>query len=114
MLKQPNDAEPLLSFLLIVGPKGSKSIRQKLESFSKEKKGEQPPFPQGLAPALKRNWWGLMGLSWEVPTASTGLCPGGVCCSPGRGVMVRAQARGRLEGTCMCGDKRCVRTSVHL
>lgn len=50
VLKQPNDAEPVLSFLLVVGPKGSKSIRQKLESFSKEKKGEQPPFYPGFGP----------------------------------------------------------------
>lgn len=45
---QPNDG--LLSFLLIVGPKGSKSIRQKLESLSKEKKGEQRPFYAGFGP----------------------------------------------------------------
>uniref|UniRef100_A0A8C0ECP2 Rho-GAP domain-containing protein n=1 Tax=Bubo bubo TaxID=30461 RepID=A0A8C0ECP2_BUBBB len=34
--------EKLFSFLLIAGPKGSKSIRQKLESFSKEKKDCSP------------------------------------------------------------------------
>uniref|UniRef100_A0A672USP7 Uncharacterized protein n=1 Tax=Strigops habroptila TaxID=2489341 RepID=A0A672USP7_STRHB len=39
---QPNDAKPLLSFLLTVRPKGGKSIRQKLESFSKEKKDCSP------------------------------------------------------------------------
>lgn len=47
VLQQLHDAEPLilLPFFLTAGPKGSKSIRQKLEIFSKEKRGEQPLLP---------------------------------------------------------------------
>lgn len=47
VLQQLHDAEPLilLPSFLTAGPKGSKSIRQKLEIFSKEKRGEQPLLP---------------------------------------------------------------------
>ena len=55
MPKQPNDVEFLL-FLPTVGPKGSKSIRQKLESFSKEKKGEQPPSYLGFGHYSQTEW----------------------------------------------------------
>lgn len=59
VLQQPHGAEPLiwLPCLLTAGPKGSKSLRQKLESFSKEKKGEQP-----LLPTL----WSCSPAEWEI------------------------------------------------
>lgn len=55
VLNQPQDAgaEPCPSLFLADGSKGIKSIRQKLESFSKERKGEQPPFYPALVPALR-------------------------------------------------------------
>lgn len=58
VLSQPRDAgaEPSPSLLLLDGSKGIKSIRQKLESFSKERKGEQPHFYLGFGPCSRGEW----------------------------------------------------------
>ncbi|XP_035759568.1 rho GTPase-activating protein 6-like [Egretta garzetta] len=94
-----------------VGPKGSKSIRQKLESFSKEKKGERPRFYPRLLPAPAGHHWLLVGLSWEVPlllAAPQGGCAG-TC--PSLGGMGGMRTCAWMECTCTWP---CVCEGVHM
>ncbi|XP_068265485.1 uncharacterized protein [Nyctibius grandis] len=85
-----------------VGPKGSKSIRQKLESFSKERKGEQHPFPRVFGPCSQRELGIFDGAELggaRVPCAVV------VCwCNSAYG-----SVRGAGRGGCVCAQHVCAR-----
>lgn len=107
---QPNDAEPFLSFLLVVGPKGSKSIRQKLESLSKEKKGEQCPFYAGFGPCSQTESVVFDGAELGDAQIQHGALPRGVLLFSRVGCNDMCSERGwkgcicECAQTCICKD----------